>query len=203
MANKLAQFEVIVKMKELEIHVRGDRQVGPEIADNVGQHISGVIQTAGLLQAPQSNGHNGQQPQVIDAPEATRRRRKAARKGAAVVLGGDGAAAAPLTWNHDAAKWGTPVQSWKSYQKCAWLLRVLEQAGAEARLTTVQLADTFNDRFASAGKLLQGNLARDMKNHGDWFGELDGRWFLKDIGKGKADELIAQAKGSPVSPTGA
>jgi hypothetical protein len=195
---KLANFEVTFELKELKIHVKGDREIAPSIADNVGRHFATVLTPAGLIEAPKS-GHSGNgSDKVIDAEAVTapRRKRKSAAKSNASATG-DGAA--QITWSHDSTRWGSPVQTWKAYQKIAWLLHVVEQETGKKDQTPTELVETFHARFRDAGLLVKGNIPRDLAGKPDLFGSLDGRYFLKQTGKELAERLVNEAKGGAVA----
>jgi hypothetical protein len=186
---KFGSFEVHVEIEKLKIHIKGDREIAPEVANNVAQQISGILQPSGLLEAPK-DGQNGHR--VIEAPAsdtATRRRRKS--PGAAAS-----ATARTLNWNHDATKWGAPVQDWTQVQKITWLLHVVEQEGVSKDLAPVEMSDIWESKFRTAGLLTRTNIGRDLRNNPDNFGAVDGRWFLKQGGKTAAAALVNEAKGA-------
>jgi hypothetical protein len=188
---KFANFEVQVEIEKLKIYVKGDREIAPEIANNVAQQISAVFQPAGLIQAPANgNGH-----QVIDAPAAAAPARRSRKRGTPAGAPANGGAAAQISWSHDADKWGTPLISWTQPQKINWLLHVADESGASKALSVMEMVNTFNSKFGSAGPLMKGNMARDMKGKSDLFGSVDGRWFLKTGGKEAAVRLVNEAKG--------
>ncbi len=188
---KFATFEVSVEIKELKIHVKGDREIAPEIAENVAHQISTVFQPAGLIEAP-SEGGNGHV--VIPAqPGAASRKRKRATAGKAVSGNGDGAG--PIDWAHDAAKWGTPIQTWSQPQKINWLLWVYEQATGKKDLNPSEMQDVFERKFRDSGLLTRQNISRDLRKNSDNFGAVNGRWFLKQAGKDAAAALVAEARG--------
>src|SRR5947207_6801346 len=103
-----ANFEISIELKELKIHVKGDREIVPEIATNVANQISGMIQPAGLIEGAKES-HNGQ-PLQIDATSSSASRKTRKRTGGKPVA--VGASGATVDWVHDANKWGTPLQTW-------------------------------------------------------------------------------------------
>ncbi len=192
---KVGNFEISVELKELKIHVKGHRELAPDLASNVAHQIAGIIQPAALLEGasePQNNGHS-----TIEIPPPTRRTRKrpAGRVTTAPANGG----AKPINWNHDPERWGTPLQTWKQSQKINWLLHVAEQSGVRDRLSPTEMSDVFAAKFKSAGPLLRQNIARDLGKATDLFGEMDGLWFLKQAGKEAAIKLVEEAKGNKVA----
>ncbi|HYM76117.1 MAG TPA: hypothetical protein VE377_09090 [Candidatus Dormibacteraeota bacterium] len=187
---KFANFEVHVEIEKLKIHVKGDREIAPEVANNVAQQISGIFQPSGLLEAPK-DGQNGHRVIEASAPAAPARRGRRKNSGPAANGG-----AKTLNWNHDATKWGTPVQTWTQVQKINWLLHVVEQEGVSKDLSPVEMSDVWESKFRTAGLLTRTNIGRDLKNNPDNFGAVDGRWFLKQGGKTAAAALVNEAKGA-------
>jgi hypothetical protein len=191
---KTVPFKVTVKVEKLEIHVEGDRQIVPEIANSVSRQIAEVIQPKALLGAP-TDGHNP----IIDVPAASAASGRRPRRRAAGATG-TGSATSAIAWNHDVAKWGTPVQDWKQWQKIAWLLWVVEhEAGRKNGLTSTEMANVFKEKFRAAGLLNRPNIARDLTGKTDYFGSVDGCWFLKQGGKDEAARLVVEAKGGKAS----
>jgi len=186
---KFANFEVTFELKELKIHVKGDREIAPSIADNVGKHFGKVLSPAGLIEAP-TDGHNGHKVIEGTATPAPRPRRRSGTKSAS----SNGGTTTTVNWNHDPAKWGSPIQTWKQWQKIMWLLYVVEEETSK-HLTTTEMTDIFKDKFKSAGLLVKGNIPRDLGNQSDYFGEVDGRWYLKQAGKQDAARLVSEARG--------
>lgn len=190
----MGKFRVKLKLTGLEIEVEGDREHAHEIAQNVGKQLAQVIQPVAMIEASK----NLREPMIIDAADASSNgARHSTRRKRTTTSSGGGADGSAVTWTHDPNRWGTPRQEWKSVQKIAWLLFVLQEAKGQAQqLGTGILANTFNDMFTSAGVVHQGNLARDLKREPDLFGEMRGKWFLKDKGRQFAtDKLLPEALG--------
>jgi hypothetical protein len=192
---KSANFKVTVKLEKLEIHVEGDRELVPEIANSVSHQIAEVIQPKGFLEAPT----DGQNP-VINVPAASASSVRRQRRRTVGKAETPGATTGAIDWSHDAVKWGTPVQDWKQWQKVLWLLSVVEnEAGRKNGLTSTEIAETFKQKFRASGLLLKGNIHRDLTKRPDYFGSVDGYWFLKQGGKEEAVKLVAEAKGTKVN----
>jgi hypothetical protein len=191
---KFAGYEISVEIEKLKIHVKGDRQIAPEIATNVANQVAGVFQPAPLIEGAQES-HNGHL--VIDGNSAIPARRARRRSSGTKSNGAVGVSTAnPLEWQHDTGKWGTPLQAWSQPQKINWLLYVTEQEGVRANgLTPTVMSDIFERKFKAAGLLLRQNIGRDLGKNADFFGALDGRWYLKEEGKKEAAKLVAAAKG--------
>lgn len=190
----MSKFRVRLKLQGLEIEVEGDREHAPEMAQNIGKQLAHVIQPIALIEAPK----NGNGATIIDASEAPEnvgrapRRRRAVRTSTTASTG-DSAA---TTWTHDAQRFGTPRQDWKASQKIAWMLHVIEQAnGQRQELRPGTIESLFNNKFKSAGLLRRQNIPRDLGNAQDQFGELEGKWFLKDKGHEEAERLVSEATG--------
>lgn len=76
------------------------------------------------------------------------------------------------------------------------MLYVIEQAnGQRAELRPGTIESLFNDKFRSAGPVRRQNIPRDLGNAQDQFGELEGKWFLKDKGHQEAERLVGEATG--------
>lgn len=187
---KLANFQVTFELKELKIHVTGDREIAPMIANNAGRQFSSILSPAGLIDAPK-NGQGDNGNKVIDAPVLTVRGK---RKKAQVAT--DENAVAPLTWVHDSSRWGAPAQNWKTLQKSAWLLFVVGQALGKPDLSAGEISDIFKANFRDAGPPRPSNIARDLAKDTTLFGEENGRFFLKQAGKDLAETLVSQAQGA-------
>jgi hypothetical protein len=56
------------------------------------------------------------------------------------------------------------------------------------------MVDIFKTKFREAGLLHRGNIA-NLGNNPEFFGSVDGRWFLKQGGKDAAENLIAESEG--------
>jgi hypothetical protein len=196
---KFANFKIIVEIEKLKIHVEGDREVAPEIANNVAHQITTVLQPSGLLEAPKYEQNSNPVNSGLATPRA-RRTRRPSSSGKTETAAGKGT----VDWNHDAAKWGTPVQSWKQWQKILWLLSVVEgEALSSNGLTSSEMADIFKQKFRSSGLLKQGNIPRDLVSKAEYFGSVDDHWFLKQSGKSEAAKLVTEAKGSKASTASA
>jgi hypothetical protein len=196
----MSKFKLKLKLTGLEIEIEGDRESAPQMADNIGRQLSQMIQPAALIEAPR-------EPLIIDADYSSnggrppRRRRQAAKTAPSSGIGESSATA----WNHDADKWGTPRQEWKSIHKIAWMLYVMEKAtGKRPELGTGRMATAFNSTFRSSGLVHQGSIARDLKREPDMFGEMKGKWFLKDKGNQLVvEKLLPEALGKVASATNA
>ncbi|HEY3975246.1 MAG TPA: hypothetical protein VGM18_19745 [Candidatus Sulfotelmatobacter sp.] len=134
---------------------------------------------------------------TIDADSSPVTRKRTRKSGRA--SSSSAAADSPITWTHDPSRWGSPVQTWKPFQKIAWLLRVVEQEIGKADLSAAEIADIFQARFKDAGLIVKRNIARDVGGKAELFGSLDGRFFLKQSGKELADKLVTEAKGGAVA----
>jgi hypothetical protein len=188
----MAKFKVKVKLTGLEIEVEGDSEYGaPQIAQNISRQLGKVIEPMTLIE---DEIDDAPATPALNAPaNGTRqRKRRAGSKGGSAT---GGAASQPLAWTHDATRWGTPVQTWRSPKKIMWLLHVIGEATGKDNLdmSPTEIADTFNERFRSAGKLNRANIARDLGNNSEEFSEMSGRWFLKQKGHDEAKKLIAEA----------
>lgn len=196
----MSKFRVHVKLTGLEIEVEGDREHATEIADNISRQFGKVIQPVALIEAPTNNAPTveAEAPSNGASSRSARRKRQMGRASSATG-GSDGTG---VDWKHDVDKWGTPRQEWKSPQKMAWLLYVVEQAnGKRTELIPAHIATAFNNRFKSAGPIIRQNVGRDLGNNPELFGEMEGRWFLKDKGRQEGEKLVAEARGQAAAAT--
>lgn len=192
----MGKFRVKVKLTGLEIEVEGDRENGPEIAQNVSRQLSQVMQPVGLVENTKTTPALIEGEIVGNANRGGSRRRRGG--GQRQSTAASNPAPPSVSWNHDPQRWGTPKQSWKAHQKIGWLLYVIEKATGKApELTTSEITLAFNDNFRSAGLIRTQNVARDLGRRADEFGEMQGRWFLKDSGRHAAEKLVAEATGQP------
>jgi hypothetical protein len=187
---KLANFEVTFELKELKIHVKGDREIAPSIANNVGRQFANVFSPAGLIEGPKNGRDDGGKVVEVQAPTPRSRKKRTAKTTT------DGNGVDPLTWTHDTSRWGSPVQGWKTLQKSAWLLLVVSQALDKHDLSAGEISDVFKANFRDAGPPRPSNIARDLSKDTALFGEENGRFFLKQAGKDLAERLIAEASGA-------
>ena len=193
---KFAKFKINIEIEKLKIQIEGDRQIAPEIATNVANQISTMLQPAAYIEAPKDGQNSGP---VIEGGASASPRRSRRRSGVKQSSPVDGSASS-IDWSHDTGKWGTPLQSWKQWQKIAWLLCVVEAEGVRANgLTPTEMTDLFKNKFRSAGLLTRQTIGRDLGNNPNYFGETDGRWFLKQSGKEMAANLITEGKGEKVN----
>lgn len=193
----MSKFKLRVKLSGLEIEVEGDREHAPQIAENIGHQLSQMMQPTALIEAPE-NHHEGptiEAQNTANGSRPTRRRRRGFKNG----TNPGSETTRPTMWSHDTDKFGTPLQEWKSAQKIAWMLLVIEKVtGTKPEMSTTQIANTFNEKFKSTGIIYKGNVGRDLGVASDQFGEMEGRWFLKERGREAAGKLILEATGKAV-----
>jgi len=118
---KTSNFEVTFELQGLKIHVKGDRELAPGIANNVGRQFASVLSPAGLIEPPKNGNDAGIKIIEAQVPPAPRNKRKKSVRAAS----SETTPVAALTWAHDTTRWGSPVQTWKTLQKSAWLLYVV------------------------------------------------------------------------------
>ncbi len=75
----------------------------------------------------------------------------------------------------------------------------MEQETGKKDLSPAEMVDIFELKFRDAGLLHRGNIPKNLGNNPEFFGSVDGRWFLKQGGKDAAANLIAEAKGEKVT----
>lgn len=140
-------------------------------------------------------------PQISTPPESKRSRPKRKRAAAPANLAGSAKNDNVISWNHDPAKWGNPLQSWNTASKAIWLLRVV---GAEAGITELSaptIRDTFNRHFRQSGAIRGNNISRDLgklkteslPKLGEDTTKDPSVWYLTHEGEKRAMELVAEA----------
>lgn len=187
--------EITIKNVEFEIEDEIDRAtavfgaVQNQIAGAVQPAISKALLGAGqVIEATPAPSPNG-------AAAPARKRRKLSSSSS------NGKAAEspsePISFVHDPAKYGNPLEAWSTPKKGIWLLWVVEQAVGKAQLTVAEICSTFNQHYRQFGIITTSNLARDFgtqrKKNPPPVGVDTTRdpqlWYLHESGKALAEKL--------------
>lgn len=221
----MSKFRIKMKLTGLELEIEGSREEMPQIARNLGQQFTGLLQPAAGIIEGQVLPEVGR---VIAAPVApsvtpvgalngTGNRKRSPRKrrlaSAPTFVAGQSAAPADLVvdYTHDAAAYGTPKQDWTTVQKAIWLLYVIGEQANRRELTVHQIEATFNRYFREAKQILVQNIARDLGKQRQKAKDAPvaedttmdpSPWYLTEAGRREAQALVAQALG-PTSGAGA
>jgi hypothetical protein len=155
----MSKFTIKLKLTGLELEVEGTREDAPKIAARIGEQLSGFLQPTTLLE----NG-NGSSHKVINADvdgNGTGKKKKAGRKSAGT---GSKSNSEDLSFVHDSAKYGSPVQGWSVMHKAIWFLWIAgEQAENAKQLTAYAIMKNFNLMFRAAGTINNGNIMRGFE----------------------------------------
>ena len=196
----MSRLKVTFEIQALKLHIEGDRDVVHEVTGALQQQMGNLI---GVPQALV----DGQpiQPEVrnITPVEASAEpiKRKARRSKKAKA---DSVEVAALDFQHDALKWGNPLQNWTTAQKSIWLLFLVEQQNLGSEMPAAQIEATFNKHFRHANRIYRRYVTRDLakeKSHlvGEDTGKEPTAWYLTQAGKEYAQTLVTEAKGATES----
>ncbi len=159
----MAKFKMRMKLTGFELELEGERADIPVMAANLGQQFSQLL-------VPAANIADGTRPRAIDAiasPQAAPveanapGRRSSTRR--VNGLSGKKAPTEAVDFTHDTSKWGNPLQSWNPTSKAIWLLHVVECAVGTKELAAAEISATFNKHFKAFGRIITGNVSRDLK----------------------------------------
>ncbi|MFC1758470.1 hypothetical protein ACFL2H_06845 [Planctomycetota bacterium] len=196
----MAKTKFEIELTGLKIKFEGERDEMRSVSNAVASQFGQILATPTVI----DSSPNGQSTQaVLDAPngeDTVPKRNSSQRKTRARKSGRE--IEPVVDWKHDASKWGIPLQAWNPTKKAIWLLQVVSaEAGIDA-LTSSRIAKTFNKHFRESGKIIAGNVSRDLRkaktlspplvqNDTTEPGE---PWHLLDAGKKMADSLASEAK---------
>jgi hypothetical protein len=199
----MTKFKFKLKLQGLELEMEGSREDIPLMAQNLGNQLAGLIQPAADMAEDKNKDQSQQQSlptidhSLGDAPDSKKQRR---RRRATTAPQSANSGAKPIEWTHDAAKYGSPQQTWSTATKAIWTLYVVLQELSLAQLTAPQIADTFNRKFKQAGTVRATNVSRDLGNlkvknpslTGEDTTKAVAEWFLTDVGVKSAQDTISQ-----------
>lgn len=194
----MSKFKFRLKLQGLELEMEGSRDDIPLMAQNIGNQLAGLMQPAAdMASGGSADGVN--EPITIDhlASDKAKGRKRRKRSISGQPANAEGTA---IEWQHDAAKYGNPQQSWNTAKKAIWVLYVVSREAGLNQLTATQIADTFNRKFKQAGPIRATNVSRDLgtaklKNPaltGEDTAKTVSEWFLTDAGSKSAHESIKE-----------
>jgi len=183
----MGKFSISFKIKELELHVSGDR-------DDVQKLTAGARHQLGGLMQPAEGIVNGDDPINVTPNAAAEAVRGPKRK--RTSSSNDGIE--PLNFLHDAAKYGNPLSSWSVMDRYVWLLFVLKDSGVVSEISSRQLALTFNHHFKANGAVHVSNATRDLSRAksqnpalaGEDKAKTPSTWYITAEGEKSAQRLI-------------
>ena len=195
----MAKNKLRLKIQGFELEIEGENLAAPNMAQHIGQQLNKLLEPATNImtnQPPRKHVDNTSANGVGDRTEIKSSPSKRGKRS------GSGSGAKDLPeYQHNKDKHGEPAQAWNPTRKALWLLRCLDLSGQPAELTAAQVAGLFNAHFKAFGKLLAGNVARDLNKVSvggpNALIVLDGdKYSLSSKGKTDADKLIAEATGA-------
>ena len=177
-----------MKLQGFEVELDGERKICHDTAA-VQQQLTGLLTP--LETATDGHRQLGENTQVIEGEVAKSRSRAPRKRGSGAKPAEPGTV---IEFRHDAAKYGNPVQSWNTAEKCIWLLYVLKNITDTKKVFDPQLSATFNNYFKGSGKIYPPRVSRDLARvkvaNPSPIGEDKGLWYLTDEGDRQAQELI-------------
>jgi hypothetical protein len=182
----VADFEFELSVQNLKLKVRGTRADVPLIKEQFARQLGSLVEPAAALAAGEADA-----PAVIDATPTPAAASRAKRTGARRART-SGEKTAPLTWEHDPAKWGRPKQSWSVPEKVIWVLHVMTEELGRTSFTSPEIGGAFNARFEDAVVLSQKHLSSNLKRMKTLVSEANGGWVLLQKGREQAQALIAK-----------
>lgn len=196
----MSRLKVTFEIQALKLHIEGDRDAVHEVTGALQQQMGSLIGVPQALVDGQTvqPGEKNVTPTEIVA-ETIKRKTKRGRKPKA-----DPVEVPALELQHDAEKWGNPLQNWTTAQKSIWLLFLVEQQNLGSEMSAAQIEATFNKHFRHANRIYRRYVTRDLsKEKGNLVGEDTGKeptaWYLTQAGKEYAQNLVAEAKGATES----
>lgn len=204
----MSKFRIRMKLQGLELEIDGEREDAALISRNLGSQLSGILSPAGRIiegdAEPLSNGPSEipTQTWAVSTKTPTRRRRQLQSSSGGSPVPKD--ASGVIDFTHSPEKHGTPLQAWKTADKCLWLMRVLTENAKGDQFTTKTLVETFNKHFKQSGTITSSNTSRDLgrlksKDRPSPIGEdtaaSPSTWFLTEEGQKRASQLMQQALG--------
>lgn len=202
----MGRFKLRLKLQGLELEVEGTRDEVPQMAGAIGNQLAGLL-LAGpeIIEGRQLNDTPDVLP-AIAAPTETKpnRKRSARRKPSTGTTTDAPSVDETVDWLHDPAKWGAPNQSWRTLEKSIWLLYVVSRETGKSDLSGKAIELTFNKHFRQAGRIMVGNVNRDLGKAktkspavvAEDTTKKPTTWFLTHAGEATARELVAQALGT-------
>jgi len=199
----VAKIEVEMELTGFRLKVKAEREDDvARITQQLGKQLAGMTQPlAGIIDSPrvieahtvQENGETG-----LPLKSATKSTRKRSRKA------GENGASQPITWQHDAAAWGTPKQAWTALQKILWVMYVIGKATGQTEVGGPTIAETFNKSFKQFGVLKKKSMPQHLgslkvKSPAQVLDNTTASpitWYLTETGIQEAEKLVAEARGS-------
>lgn len=209
----MAKFEVELELTGLRLKIKGQRgEDVPHIAQQLGQQVAGLLEPAAAIVEPGSAPLFAAKPtsEATEIPDNVKKKKRKTRSSGQRRNGQNGTTPSSPSpdWQHNAANWGTPRQTWTAQQKILWVLYVMGKEVDQTEFGGPTIADVFNGKFKQFGPLKKNNMSRDLgalKTKTPHAYVMDNTsvspfsWYLTEEGTREAERLIADAKsgGSP------
>jgi hypothetical protein len=192
------KVKVRLKITGLELEFEGTQEDVPQITQNLGRDIAGLI-TAGPNLA---SGQIHAAPVNVDNGAPASSGRKSPGKGRKSASKEEKKS---LNWTYDGQLYGMPSQNWSGNDKAIWMLYVADKVNGLKHMGAAQISKTFNEHYQAAKIIHRGNVYTGLdglragedapigKRH-------DGSFFLTQEGHKLAEQLIADlAKPEPTA----
>ncbi|MEZ6124637.1 MAG: hypothetical protein R3C49_15875 [Planctomycetaceae bacterium] len=198
----MARIEVEMELTGFRLKVKAEREDDvARITQQLGRQLAGMTQPlAGIVDSPraietQTVQESGEAALLQkSAAKSTRKRNRKT---------GENGGSQPITWQHDAAAWGTPKQAWTAAQKILWIMYVIGKATGQSEIGGPTIAESFNKSFKQFGTLKKNNMPRDLgalktKSPAQVLDNTAASpitWYLTEAGTLEAEKLVAEARG--------
>lgn len=200
----MTKIKIKLRLQGFELDVEGERQDVAAATRTISNQLANLM-------TPPNQIVNGVAPggeQLIDVtPDASSDERKSNRKkSGSAARGSSGKSAPAVDFVNDAARFGTPSQSWGLTQKAMWTLFVIGELKNTTSLAAGVIGRTFNKHFRQTGEIRPSNISRDLGKVKTKVGDTPplvgedttkspSEWFLVEEGIRQVRELISKSVG--------
>jgi hypothetical protein len=205
----MGKLEIKFKLTGLEFEIKGESEDVIAKAAAMQQQVQGMFGaigavTNGASAATSPPAQNGASTKLIETTAAPVQNGNRGKRAPRRNTGGRGSVE-PVSFRHEASKYGNPVQSWGNTEKCIWLLHVLKEMVVANEISGPHLAATYNHHFKATGTVRPSHATRELgrakvKNPalvGEDKRQDPSLWYLTDEGEKYARELIASVLNPP------
>jgi hypothetical protein len=204
MGGDMAKFKIKLKLQGLELEIEGSREEVPNITQNLGRQIAGMLQPAGAIVVGEVVGGREDDFLEENLTQVPRRQRTRRKRVQAQTTRESPVKEDAVDWKHDPSKYGSPKQGWSTADKSLWLLSVVSQEAGINELSGQRIVLTFNKHFRQAGPIRTQNANRDLGRLkvnktpspvAEDTTKTPSQWFLTEEGVKSAQSLMADALG--------
>jgi hypothetical protein len=220
----MAQVEISLKLN-VDLQIKAEREDIPQLTESVKSQVAGAFSPANLM----ANGQRAARPVealptltgavpvagqaspsapapttlAAQTPSKPRRLRRSAQ------ARGTSSEDLAVDFVNDASKWGAPVQSWSTGDKCLWLLYVVNQVKGIKELSRAAVCATLRKHFKQSAMVAPHIVSRELGRIKTAVPALVGedttqeppKWFLTEEGTKHVAALIAQTRSQAAQPT--